>query len=148
MFPKADIPVFEMSLDYSPGDWQQQPIGYHYELARQLAPLREQGVLIIGSGNMVHNLGLINFSDMDAEPPPWARQTDEWMRSRIAAGKHSELMRYPFESGEQASRALPTLDHYLPMIYALALQDKGEDLRFTYEGFQNGSISMRSFRIG
>jgi 4,5-DOPA dioxygenase extradiol len=147
MFPKAEIPVFEMSLDYSPGDWHPQSIEYHYELARRLAPLREEGILIIGSGNMVHNLGLID-SDVDAEPAAWAKEADEWMRSRIVAGKHRDLTRYPVTGGDLASRAIPTLDHYLPMIYALALQDKGEKIRFTYEGFQNGSISMRCFRIG
>src|SRR5208283_4179156 len=95
-----------------------------------------------------HNLGLIDFADMDAAPPAWAREADEWMRDRIVAGEHHELFEYPSAGGESASRAVPTLDHYLPMIYALALQEKGESIRFTCEGFQNGSISMRSFQIG
>ena len=145
-FPEADIPVFEMSRDYAFGDRNPKPIAYHYDLAQNLAPLREQGVLIIGSGNIVHNLGLVDFADMDAAPPGWAVEADMWMRDRIAAGEHREL--FTWEGGGAASRAVPTLDHYLPMIYALALKEEGEKVRFTFEGFQNGSISMRSFRIG
>lgn len=148
MFPSADIPVFEMSLDYTVNDWHPKTIQYHYDLAKKLSALRERGVLVIGSGNMVHNLGLIDFADMDAAPPAWAREADEWMRDRIVAGEHHELFEYPSTGGESASRAVPTLDHYLPMIYALALQEKWESIRFTCEGFQNGSISMRSFQIG
>ncbi|ABS55656.1 Extradiol ring-cleavage dioxygenase, class III enzyme, subunit B [Methanoregula boonei 6A8] len=148
MFPNADIPVFEMSLDYAFGDRHPKPIAYHYTLAQKLAPLREQGVLIIGSGNIVHNLGLVDFADMDAAPPAWAVEADAWMRDRIIAGEHRKLFTYPWEGGSAASRAVPTLDHYLPMIYALALQEKEENVRFTFEGFQNGSLSMRSFRIG
>ncbi|MGA8379239.1 MAG: class III extradiol ring-cleavage dioxygenase, partial [Methanoregula sp.] len=143
-----DIPVFEMSLDYTVNDWHPKTIQYHYDLAKKLSALRERGVLVIGSGNMVHNLGLIDFADMDAAPPAWAREADEWMRDRIVAGEHHELFEYPSTGGESASRAVPTLDHYLPMIYALALQEKWESIRFTCEGFQNGSISMRSFQIG
>jgi len=148
MFPAADIPVFEMSLDYMFGDWHPKPVHYHYDLAKKIAPLRTEGVLIIGSGNMVHNLTLIDFSDMDAALPAWAREADAWMREQIVTGEHRRLFTYPWEGGEGASLAVPALDHYLPMIYALALQEKGEHVRFTFEGFQNGSISMRSFRIG
>jgi len=148
MFPNADIPVFEMSLDYTFGDRNPKPVAYHYALAQRLFPLRTRGVLIIGSGNIVHNLGLADFADMDAVPPAWAVEADAWMRDRILAGEHRELFTYPWEGGSAASRAVPTPDHYLPMIYALALQEKGEDIRFTFEGFQNGAISMRSFLIG
>ena len=91
MFPSADIPVFEMSLDYTVNDWHPKTIQYHYDLAKKLSALRERGVLVIGSGNMVHNLGLIDFADMDAAPPAWAREADEWMRDRIVAGEHHEL---------------------------------------------------------
>jgi len=146
MVPAADIPVFEMSLDYSFSDWHAKPVRYHYELARKLRPLRDEGVLIIGSGNMVHNLRLIE-PDIDAEPVAWAREADDTLRSRILAGDHEALVGYP-ATGGSASRAVPTLDHYLPMIYALALSEDKEPVRFTYEGFQHGSISMRGFSIG
>ncbi len=147
MYPSADVPVFEMSLDYSFNDHHPRTIQYHYELGKRLRALRDRGILIIGSGNLVHNLRFIDFSDMDATPFEWAVQADEKMRSHLTAGEYRDLIDYPYTS-EWASRAIPTLDHYLPMIYAISLQEEGEDIRFTYEGFQNGSISMRSFRIG
>jgi 4,5-DOPA dioxygenase extradiol len=147
LFPGADIPVFEMSLDYSFHDWHPKPVRYHYELGKRLRPLRDMGVLIIGSGNMVHNLGLADFSDIDAPPSGWAVVADEGMRSRIAAGNDRDLIDY-LSMGKAAPLAVPTLDHYLPMIYALALRDRGEEIRFVHEGFQNASVSMRSFRIG
>jgi 4,5-DOPA dioxygenase extradiol len=147
MFPAADIPVFEMSLDYSYNDRHPKPLQYHYDLGKKLRILRERGVLIIGSGNIVHNLRLVDFSDMDAPPFEWAREADEEIKSHLAAGEHSDLIEYQ-SMGDRSSRAIPTLDHYLPMIYTIALQEEGEQLRFFNEGFQNGSISMRSFRIG
>jgi 4,5-DOPA dioxygenase extradiol len=147
MFPAADIPVFEMSLDYSFNDWHPKAVQYHYGLGKRLGSLRRNGVLIIGSGNMVHNLDLIDFSDMDAEPYEWAVEMDAKMRLHLIAGEHKQLIDY-LSMGDGSSLAIPTLDHYLPMIYALALQVKGEGIRFIHEGFQNGSISMRSFRIG
>jgi len=147
LFPAADIPVFEMSLDYSFNDWHPRQVRYHYKLGRRLRPLRDEGILIIGSGNMVHNLNLVDFADMDAPPYDWAVEADEHMRSRLVSGELGELVDY-LSMGDGASLAVPTLDHYLPMIYALALQDEGEKLRFVHEGFQNASVSMRSFRIG
>jgi 4,5-DOPA dioxygenase extradiol len=148
MFPLADIPVFEMSLDYAINDGHSRPIQYHYDLGKKLSLLRDMGVLVIGSGNMVHNLNLVNFSDMDAPPSEWAVKADEWMRSKIVSGTHEDLIDFPSNGGDLAIRAAPTLDHYLPMIYTLAFQEKGEPIRFTYEGFQNGSLSMRCFKIG
>lgn len=147
MFPVADIPVFEMSLDSSFNDWHPKPVQYHYELGKGLAALRHRDVLIIGSGNLVHNLDLIDFSDMDAEPYGWAVEMDATIRSHLLAGQHGQLIDY-LSMGAGASLAVPTLDHYLPMIYALALQEDDEGIRFIHEGFQNASISMRSFCIG
>ena len=147
LFPSADIPVFEMSLDYSFNDWHPKDVRYHYKLGRRLRPLRDMGILVIGSGNMVHNLDLVNFRDMDAPPYDWAVEADDGMRSRLLAGEYRDLVDY-LSMGEAAPLAIPTLDHYLPMIYALALREEGENLRFVHEGFQNASVSMRSFRIG
>ncbi|WXG44446.1 MAG: 4,5-DOPA dioxygenase extradiol [Promethearchaeati archaeon SRVP18_Atabeyarchaeia-1] len=147
MYPKADIPVFEMSLDYSFNDWHPKPMQYHHDLAKELVALREKGVLIIGSGNIVHNLQLVDFQKIDATPYDWATEFDEEVRSALLSGSIRELINYQNLS-RKAYLAVPTLDHYLPMIYAVALQQQGETLRFTYEGFQNGSISMRCFRIG
>jgi 4,5-DOPA dioxygenase extradiol len=146
MYPQADIPVFEMSLDYSFNDWNSKPVSYHYELGQKLRALREQGILIIGSGNMVHNLRVIDF-DTEAQPFDWAVSYDAKLRSRLLDGNHKALVNYA-SIGKEADLAVPTLDHYLPMIYVLALHDKDEPLTFTYEGIQNASVSMRCFRIG
>lgn len=147
MYPEADIPVFEMSLDYSFNEWNPKPLQYHYDIASELADLRTRGVLIIGSGNIVHNLGLIDFQNIDAEAYEWAVEFDEKIKSNLTNKNHKDLINF-MEMGKYAPLAVPTLDHYLPMIYAIALQGKDEKLEFTYEGFQNGSISMRCFRIG
>ncbi len=147
MYPGADIPVFEMSLDYSFNDWHPKPLQYHYDLARDLAPLREQGVLIIGSGNIVHNLKLIDFEDMDAKPYAWAEDFDGRVKEGLLGRDHKDLINYQ-GNGKSAALSVPTLDHYLPMIYAIALQEKGEKLAFIHEGFQNASVSMRCFQIG
>jgi len=147
MYPDADVPIFEMSLDYSPyNDWRPKSIEFHYRLAAELAPLREKGVLIMGSGNIVHNLGLIDF-EIDSKPYDWAVRFDEEVKRHLEKGNHKALLNYS-EIGQEALWAAPTLDHYLPMIYAIALQRKDESLKWLHEGFQHGSVSMRAFRIG
>jgi 4,5-DOPA dioxygenase extradiol len=146
MYPKADIPVFEMSLHYSFNEWNPKPLQYHYGLASDLAHLRQRGVLIIGSGNIVHNLGMIDY-ETDAKPFDWAVEIDEKMKANLVSGNHKELIDFS-KMGKGAAMAIPTLDHYLPMIYILGLQEKNEPLTFVHEGIQNGSISMRAFRIG
>ncbi|MFX1534104.1 MAG: 4,5-DOPA dioxygenase extradiol [Promethearchaeota archaeon] len=140
LFPKADIPVFELSLDYL------QIPSYHYELGRKLALLRQEGVLIIGSGNLVHNLRQISPKP-DAPPFQWAVEFDEIIKDNLIKGKHDDLINYS-KYGQLSSLAVPTNDHYLPMLYTIALQEKGEPLKFIHEGFQHGSVSMRSFQIG
>lgn len=147
MYPQADIPIFEMSLDYSFNEWNPKTVKYHYDLASELGKLRRKGVLIIGSGNIVHNLGMIDFSNIDAKPFDWAVEFDEKVKSNLLSGNHKYLIDYR-NMGRTAPFAVPTLDHYLPMIYAIALQQKDDALEFVHEGFQYGSISMRSFRIG
>lgn len=147
MYPAADVPVFEMSLDYSPyNNWKPKSLDFHYKLASELAPLREKGVLMIGSGNIVHNLGLIDF-EVDAKPFDWAVKFDEKVKRCLVSGNHKDLINY-LELGNEALYAVPTQDHYLPMIYAIGLQKKGDNLKFIHEGFQNGSVSMRAFQIG
>ncbi len=147
IYPKTDIPVFEMSLDYSFNDWHPKPLQYHYDLAAELGALRERGVLIIGSGNIVHNLRHIDFENVDAAPYGWAQEFDEQVKQNLIGGDHAALMHYQ-DMGKAAALGVPTLDHYLPMIYAIALQEKGEPITFFHEGFQHGSISMRCFQIG
>jgi len=147
MYPNADVPVFEMSLDYSPyNDWKPKSIEYHYKLASELTTLREEGVLIIGSGNIVHNLGIID-RNTDAVPFDWAVRFDRQVKESLLSRNHEALIHYE-DFGEAALLGVPSLDHYLPMIYVAALQEKDEPLKFIHEGFQNGSVSMRAFQIG
>ena len=138
MFPEADIPVVQLSLD------TRQPAAFHYDLGRDLAPLRNEGVLIVGSGNWVHNLALFDFGD--PAPADWAVRCDEAIRQHILAQDHAALVEYPARDGE-ARRAVPTAEHYLPLLYILALQDAGESVRFFNEAVVS-SISMTSILIG
>jgi len=140
LYPQADTPVYELSLDLN------MPARRHYELGRLLRPLRRKGVLIVGSGNLVHNLRRVDFRD-DAPSFDWAVEADELFKAALLRGDHDRLIDYQ-ELGRPAALAIPTPDHYLPMLYALALQEPGEALTFTHEGIQNGSVSMRCFRIG
>jgi 4,5-DOPA dioxygenase extradiol len=139
LYPAADVPVVQISLDMT------QPPEYHYRLARALAELRRENLLILGSGNIVHNLSLISWEE-NAPPAAWAEAMDEELKIMLEKKDHSGLIAYP-RDGAQARRGIPTLDHYLPMIYALGLQSDRESIRFIYEGFQNGSLSMRCFEL-
>jgi 4,5-DOPA dioxygenase extradiol len=147
LFPKADIPVFQLSLDYVFNDWHPKPLQYHYDLAKELEPLRERGVLIIGSGNIVHNLGVIDFGNRDAKIYDWAGTFDENVKSALVSRSDQDLIGYE-RLGPSAALAVPSQDHYLPVIYAIALRGRSEPLTFAYEGFQHASISMRCFQIG
>jgi len=147
MYPKAEIPVFELSLDYSFNEWIPKPLRYHYQLGSQLSELRSKGILIIGSGNVVHNLRLINFEQPDAKPFDWAVEFDQKVKLNLIKRNHEDLLSCE-SMGKTTSYAVPTLDHYLPMVYAISLQTKDDPISFTYEGFQNASISMRCFKIG
>lgn len=138
MYPNADIPVFQLSIDYS------QPPQYHYDLARELASLRKKGVLIIGSGNIVHNLGMINWGGNAFD---WAIEFDEKIKGFIDAGNHAAVVNYD-KLGNIAKLAVPTNDHYLPLLYSLALQGKNESLTYFNEKCELGSVSMRSLQIG
>lgn len=146
IYPTADIPVLELSLDYGFNRWNLKPIEYHYQLAKNLAFLREQAVLIIGSGNIVHNLGIIDFN-VDSPVMEWAKQLDETVKNSILNHNHQKLINFK-KMGDVANLGIPTWDHYLPLIYAIALQEKDEPVKFIHEGFQHGSISMRCLQIG
>lgn len=136
MYPDADIPVYQLSLDYY------KPMDYHYELAKQLSGLRDKGVMIIGSGNIVHNLRMVNFRNPVAYD--WAIAFDEKMKHFIAEGDHQSIIHYD-KLGSIAKLAVPTHDHYLPLIYSIALQEKNEGIEFFNEQTDAASISMRSF---
>lgn len=139
MFPEADVPVFQLSLDYKQGPQ------YHYELAQELKALRKKGVLIVGSGNIVHNLRMARW-DSD-EPYDWALNFDQKTKEWIENNDYSTLINYS-KIGQEAMLSIPTNEHYLPMLYTLALRDEKEALTFFNESILMGSMSMRSFVIG
>lgn len=143
IYPEADIPVIEMSLDYSQGPQ------YHYELAKELAALRNKGVLIIGSGNMVHNLRMVAWDKMN-EPEygfDWAIQANDKFKQLIQSGNHKELINYT-TLGREVQLAVPTPDHYLPLLYALGLKEEKEAVSFFNDKPVMGSLTMTSIRIG
>jgi 4,5-DOPA dioxygenase extradiol len=137
MYPDADVPVVQLSMDTS------LPGRHHYALARQLAPLRDEGVLVVGSGNVVHNLRLFDFHD--PTPRDWALRADAEIRGHVASGDHEALVEYP--ALDEAHLPVPTPEHYLPLLYAIALQQDGESAEFFNTQVQ-GSISMTSVLIG
>lgn len=138
MYPQADIPVFQLSIDYI------KPPQYHYYLAKELALLRTKGVLIVGSGNIVHNLSLIKWQ---GAPYDWAIEFDNVIKQRIDSADHKSIIEYE-KLGNAAKLSVPTNDHYLPLLYALALQGKNEPVKHFNEKIDLGSASMRSLVIG
>jgi 4,5-DOPA dioxygenase extradiol len=124
----------------------EQPGPYHYELGQKLGFLREQGVLIIGSGNIVHNLQKIIW-DEDGKPFDWALQFDEWSKKTISARDMKSLSENYLQA-PGGKESVPTPEHYYPLLYILGASDKDDALSFEYEGIQNGSISMRAVAFG
>jgi 4,5-DOPA dioxygenase extradiol len=138
MFPAAEIPVLQLSIDYS------RPPAFHYELAKRLRTLRSKGVLIIGSGNVVHNLGERGGTGVTETPRDWAVEFDRRMAAAVASGRHAEAIDF-LSLGSLAKLAHPTYDHFLPFLYSLGLVDPGGPVQTFCEGFQWPGISMRSF---
>jgi 4,5-DOPA dioxygenase extradiol len=139
MYPSADIPVLELSLNrnLTPNE--------HFKLAAELAYLRSNRVLIIGSGNIVHNLRIMN-DDMYGPAIPWAKEFDETIGNYLINHEIEKLIRY--DTINYSNLAVPTNDHYIPLLYVLGLSHSDEALHFVHESIQHGSISMRSFRVG
>jgi 4,5-DOPA dioxygenase extradiol len=138
MFPAADIPVVQLSLDHT------QPPAYHYALAQELAALRKRGVLVVGSGNIVHNLGLIAFDDKAYD---WAIEFDETIKQLILKHDDEAIVHYE-KLGKAAELSIPTNEHYLPLLYTLALRGEQEPVQFFADQLTYGSLSMRSLWIG
>jgi 4,5-DOPA dioxygenase extradiol len=138
MYPQADIPVVQLSLDYTKSPAEQYAIG------QALRPLRQEGVLILGSGNLVHNLRLVRWQDTAFD---WAQAFDALVKDHILAHNHAPLIDYP-SLGDSARLAIPTNEHYLPLLYTLAVQEPGEKVGFFTEQVTMGSISMRGVQIG
>lgn len=140
MFPKADIPIIQLSIDYN------QPPIFHYELGRQLAQLRKHGILIIGSGNMIHHLGMVNFNKPN-EGEPWADEINEIFKKEILDGNHQAFIQYQ-QLHSLIKNAIPTPDHYYPLLYTLALQQKTDDVKIFNDKTIYGSLSMTSVKFG
>jgi 4,5-DOPA dioxygenase extradiol len=142
MYPAADIPVLQLSIDYH------KPAAYHYALAAELAALRKKGVLVLGSGNMVHNLRMVAWDKLN-EPEfgyDWAIEMNEFFKKTISSGDHSALLNYE-TLGTAAKLAIPTPDHYYPLIYSLGLQEKKDQLSFFNDKVVGGSLTMTSVKI-
>jgi 4,5-DOPA dioxygenase extradiol len=142
MYPEAKIPVLQLSIDYTKAPQ------YHYDLAKELTALRKKGVLIIGSGNMVHNLRLMSWEMIKSELGyDWANEMNSTFKTLIVNKEHSRLIQYE-KLGKEAMMAIPTPEHYLPLIYSLALQGKNEDVSFFNDKAVGGSLTMTSVKIG
>ena len=141
VYPHADVPVVQLSID------ETGPAAFHFEIGRKLAPLREEGVLIVGSGNLVHNLHAYAWGNHIQEPYDWAIRFEREVKEMMLAGDFKPLLSYE-KLGPDAMLSVPTPEHYLPLLYVIALQRKGEAVSFPVEGVDGGSISMTTVRIG
>lgn len=141
LFPGADIPVVQLSMD------ETQPASFHYDLGQRLAPLREEGVLLMGSGNLVHNLHSYGWGRHVPEPYDWAVRFERSARQWITGREHAPLIGYE-QLGSDAMLAAPTPDHFLPLLYILGAQQQDDSVSFPVEGVDGGSISMLSVQIG
>ena len=143
LYPNADIPVIQMSIDYN------QPMNYHFELANKLQSLREKGILIIGSGNIIHNLRMVDFANMDKDNYgyDWAIEVREKVNGFLLDGNYNPLIQYEKQS-KAFQLAIPTPDHYIPLLYILGLKQKNEQLSLFNDKLVAGSLSMTSVKIG
>jgi len=141
VYPAADIPVVQLSID------ETQPAAFHFAMGEKLAPLREEGVLIIGSGNLVHNLHAYAWGGHARDPYDWAVRFETAARQLMLAGDLAPLVNYE-RLGPDAALSIPTPDHYLPLLYVLGARQHDDLIRFPVEGVDGGSISMLSVQVG
>jgi 4,5-DOPA dioxygenase extradiol len=140
VFPDADVPVVQLSMD------ETQPAAFHYEIGRRIAPLRDEGVLVIGSGNLVHNLHAYAWGRHPAAPFDWALRFEERARELITASDHAPLVAYE-TLGRDALLSAPTPDHYLPLLYVLGARHEDDVASFPVTGIDGGSVSMMSVAL-
>jgi 4,5-DOPA dioxygenase extradiol len=141
LYPDADVPVVQLSID------ETKPPAFHFELGRRLAPLREEGVLLLGSGNLVHNLHAYAWGRHAPEPYDWAVRFERMARDLLESGEFEPLVDYE-RLGRDARLSIPTPDHYLPLLYAAGASLRGEPVSFPVEGIDGGSVSMLTVQIG
>jgi len=141
VFPRADVPIVQLSID------ETQPASHHYEIGRRLAPLREEGILLAGSGNIVHNLHTYAWGREGVEPFDWARRFESRACDLIAAGEHEPLVGYE-NLGANAQLSVPTPEHYLPLLYVLGAREPDDAVSYPVDGIDGGSVSMLTVRFG
>lgn len=141
VYPDADIPIVQLSID------ETQPASFHFEIGRKLAPLRNEGVLIVGSGNLVHNLHTYAWGRHTTDAYDWAVRFETEAKQMMMSGEYKSLVDYE-RLGPEAMLSIPTPDHYLPMLYIIATRQQNESVTFPVEGVDGGSISMLSVQIG
>ena len=141
LFPEADIPVVQLSID------KRQPPAFHYETGRRLMPLRDEGVLVIGSGNIVHNLAAYAWGEQPVRPFDWAERFEHQVRTALVQGDRASVVDYE-RFGQDAMRSVPTPDHYLPLLYVLGLRRETDPLACPVRGMDGGSISMLAVQFG
>lgn len=140
-YPDADVPVVQLSIDES------RPASFHFEMGQRLAPLRDENILVVGSGNLVHNLHAYAWGQHVRDPYDWAVKFEEEARQLMVAGEIHPLVEYE-RLGTPARLSIPTPDHYLPLLYVIATRQQGESISFPVEGVDGGSISMLSVMVG
>lgn len=141
VFPDADIPIVQLSIN------ETQPPQFHYEMGKRLASLREEGVLVIGSGNLVHNLHAYAWGTHGVQPLDWAVRFENHVRGLLLEGGDEQVVAYE-KLGRDALLSIPTPDHYLPLLYVLGLRKENERISFPVQGVDGGSVSMLAVQIG
>jgi 4,5-DOPA dioxygenase extradiol len=141
MYPDASVPVIQLGLDETLAPEE------HFALARRLRPLRTEGILVLGSGNVVHNLHAYAWGDHRIEPYDWGVRFEQRIRELMAAGDFESIARYE-QMGQDAILSAPMPDHFLPLLYALAQAEEGDQISFPVEGFDGGAVSMLCVRVG
>lgn len=141
VYPDADVPIVQLSID------ETQPAPFHYEIGKRLAPLRDEGILVIGSGNLVHNLHTYAWGRHPVEPYDWAVRFETFARKTMEAGNDAPLVAYE-SLGRDAALSAPTPDHYLPLLYVLGARHADDRVTFPVEGIDGGSVSMLTVQLG
>ncbi len=141
VFPSAEIPIVQLSID------ETQPPHFHYEIGKRLSPLREEGILVVGSGNVVHNLSAYAWGNPGVQPFDWALRFEKNVRALLFKGDDRQIIEYG-RLGPDAKLSVPTPEHYLPLLYVLGLRRKNEQISFPIQGIEGGSVSMLAIQIG
>jgi 4,5-DOPA dioxygenase extradiol len=141
VYPRADVPIVQLSID------EREPASFHFEVGRRLASLRDEGVLIVGSGNLVHNLHAFAWGKHNVEPFDWALRFEQRAREMLTADEQQPLIDYE-GLGRDALLSIPTPDHYLPLLYVIGTRQRDDRISFPVEGVDGGSVSMLAVRVG